>query len=102
MGERVNIKLQYTALQPQNNILVYKYLLKPTHAQLESHIKTHYSKNIKMFVSFFALHVSVTRLTIISKHPGVQWRGANSNVSRKQATGQGKVVQKHYIWRAGS
>jgi len=21
---------------------------------------------------------------------------------RKQATGQGKVVQKHYIWRAGS
>jgi len=43
----------------------YQYLLKPTHAQLESHIKKHYSKNIKMFVSFFALHVSVTRVTII-------------------------------------
>jgi len=42
-----------------------RYLLKPTHAQLESHIKTHYSKNIKMFASFFALRVSVTRLTII-------------------------------------
>jgi len=57
-----------------------------------------------MCVSFFALHVSVTRLTIIRGsmlHPGVQWRGTKSNVSRKQATGQGKVVQKHYIWRAG-
>ena len=38
----------------------YQYLLKPTHAPLKSLIKTHYSKNIKMFVSFSALHVSVT------------------------------------------
>jgi hypothetical protein len=70
-----------------------------------------------MSVSFIALHVSVTILTILrdsaflaqlsarrmfSTHPGEQWRGANGNVNREQATGQGKVVQKYNIRRAGS
>ena len=32
----------------------------------------------------------------------MQWRGTNSNANRKKATGQGKVVQKHYIWQVDS
>ena len=38
-------RAMWTALIVNN--MVYQYLLKPTHAQIESHIKTHYSKTLK-------------------------------------------------------
>jgi hypothetical protein len=110
-------------------------LLKPTHATLESLIKTHYSKTLKclcpslpyMFLSpdwpssgahcsslsyllaiCSVLHNLTLECGLLSAYvaictsplhawkftPGVQWRGTNSHVGRKQATGPGKVVQK--------
>ena len=63
LKQRFHSKLEYSLTH--HRACCYQYLLKPMHAQLESHIKTHYSKNIKMFMSFYALHVSITRLTII-------------------------------------
>jgi len=54
------------------------------------HQYSHILKHIKMFVS------------LLSKQPSGQWRSTKSNVGRKQATSQSKVVHTRYIWRVGS